>query len=324
MRVDPIKVGQLLKDLSIPFSENAEVFLHIKCPSCEKEKGYITKRKGVFSCWVCKDSGVFGSCERWLAKISQKPVSWIAEKIKKEYDGIAEENCELELSDEDDEEIMEESLELYRTVWPTDFFEIDSILSRAGRSYLEGRGISVDMAKKYGVKYSTYHKRVCFPIETSGVFLGYQGRLVGPEKGTIGGLEYRSAKYLTSKNVPRERAVMFHNRLEGSPHAIVAEGPIDAIKLDLCGGNIATIGKNISQGQIKLIQQSVVYLALDPDAYTEIVKNATLLQSIGKQVYVIQPPKDKKDFGECSYEESYRCFLEAKPFQDWNDSLELT
>jgi DNA primase len=121
---------------------------------------------------------------------------------------------------------------------------------------------------------------------------------------------------------------MFADRLIGSDHVVVCEGPIDAIKMHKAGGNVATMGKSIGAGQVKTLrdptrlsreQMSVlstsgvrkVYLALDPDAVKETARLAREMSDL--EVYVIRPPKGAKDIGELSLDEAHQCFLNAEP-----------
>ncbi len=65
---------------------------------------------------------------------------------------------------------------------------------------------------------------------------------------------------------------MFADRLNGSRHAVVAEGPVDALKAHLCGGNVSPMGKAVNPAQMGLILNAGVrdvYLGLDPDAADE-------------------------------------------------------
>jgi len=102
----------------------------------------------------------------------------------------------------------------------------------------------------------------------------------------------------------------------------VTEGPVDAIKFHLCGGNVASCGKIVSDKQLEVILESGVrkiYLALDPDAMPEMRE---LAKKVDIPVFVIKVPKEteerclrsgkKADFGECSYEEAANAFSNAE------------
>jgi DNA primase len=106
--------------------------------------------------------------------------------------------------------------------------------------------------------------------------------------------------------------LMFGDSLKGSPHAIVTEGPIDALHCARLKGAVAAMGKVISKGQVALILRSgvkKVYLALDPDAAAETKKLLSTLSDL--ECFLLEPPSGKKDMGECSEQEVYHAFLNA-------------
>jgi len=88
-------------------------------------------------------------------------------------------------------------------------------------------------------------------------------------------------------------------------HAFVAEGPITAIKGDLVGGNIATMGKSISGGQIEILRKAGVkrvYWAIDPDAVAELTRLCRETSSDFESFYV--PPMDGYgDHGDMSFDQ---------------------
>jgi DNA primase len=140
-----------------------------------------------------------------------------------------------------------------------------------------------------------------FPVTHNGKLYGWQERSI---RGDI---------KMTMKGFERDKALMFYDNLNDSKHAIVTEGPVDALKCDILGGSVCTMGKDIGDYQIKLIVTKVdkVYLALDPDASAE---KARLCKAIAdfKEVFIMTPPK--KDFGMCSEEEVIKSFEEAVPY----------
>jgi DNA primase len=168
---------------------------------------------------------------------------------------------------------------------------------------MEKRGIPVEVSAQYDLTYWASKQRVIFPIYLDGLVYGYQAR-------TIVNAE---PKILGSKGLKRDRLVMFSQRLTGD-HAVVCEGPIDALKAHLCGGNVATMGKAVSSKQIELLRSKGVrklYLALDPDAADETAK---LVRDNWQdfEVYQMEVPHPYKDFGEMSFGEVRDCFDAAK------------
>lgn len=307
---------ELVESSGLPCKQNSISFI-FKCPRCrKKDKLYIRKADGRFVCWVCAENSSFkGRAEFALAELLEKPISEIREAL---YEGIVpvETHLELKLIDFGSEEEMEE---VYLSIpWPLDYYPIEHPHSRRGVEYLEGRGISLDLAQKYNLRYCPKDRRVIFPVELDGVLLGWQARTVLPNKVfNEDGECFSVPKALTSKNLPKGKHLMFQDRLYGSSHAIICEGPIDAIKADLCGGNVATLGKAVSKEQINIIKQSgvqKVYIALDPDASIEARKLRDAFS--GLEVYRLLPAQGYGDLGEMSPEQVYQQFLNAPRFDN--------
>ena len=102
---------------------------------------------------------------------------------------------------------------------------------------------------------------------------------------------------------------MFQDRI--TDHVVLAEGPVDALKAHLCGGNVASLGKNVSSYQLDLIRQSGVkrlYLALDPDAFNE---SQAILKKMAYDLEIFAMVPQSGDLGGMSFEEVYRLYLEA-------------
>ena len=123
----------------------------------------------------------------------------------------------------------------------------------------------------------------------------------------------------------RETLVMFADNLIGSNFAIVAEGPVDAIKFEQVGGNICTMGKVVTDKQLDIIKSygiQKVYLALDDDALLE--KNL-VAEKLNLTTFRLSVPKSciercekigkKADFGECTFDEARQAFESAIPVE---------
>jgi hypothetical protein len=149
--------------------------------------------------------------------------------------------------------------------------------------------------------------------------VGYQYRTIDPIIVTRpDGSPVELLKTISSPDIPRDRCFMFSNRLIVD-HAILCEGPFDALKVHCCGGgNVASMGKKVSTQQIELLLKSGIkklYIGLDPDAADEI--NPILRRIGGVEGYLMELPcglgGTKVDLGSLSMEEARECFLAAKP-----------
>jgi hypothetical protein len=265
------------------FRENATSFV-FECPRCRKRKLYVSKTTGRFACMRCKDvEGFQGRPEYAFAEMLGVPVDAAKTALYGHSAGGGELFLDIELADPygfvDAPAEEPEADEPAEVAWPFDYYPIGDPRAKRGADYLAGRGVPAEVAARYGVRYSPEERSVVFPVESGGRLRGWQRRLVTPtswvdqETGEV----VEVPKSPTMSGMRRDRLLMFGDRLKGSEHAVVCEGPIDAIKADLCGGNVATMGKAASQFQLGLIRASGVrrvYLALDPDAADQMERAA--------------------------------------------------
>jgi len=311
----PEELKDLLERSGASFSQNAHSY-KLECPRCGKEdKLWILKHNGYFVCWSCKETDDFkGRCEYALTEILGVSVGDLRAKL---YEGGIPpgDTLDFDLRDFDGtDEFVNGPPLLQEVEWPLDTTPCTSRAGAKGYDYLISRGITPAMMDHYQIRYRPSQKRVLFPVIMNGKLYGWQGRAIYSTEGT------KIPKILTSEGMRREFMLMFHdnlmeNRVMRTPHAIICEGPVDALKATLCGGNVATMGKAVSKPQLELIRaQGIkkVYLALDPDAADEV---ARLAQDLGDlETYLLLPPMSKKDLGECTPEEVLAQFKKAQPF----------
>lgn len=308
---NPVVIKDLLDEAGCRYKQNSKSYI-LPCPKCRKnDKLYIRKMDGRFVCWYCSSvDGFQGSPEYALSLLTNLPIVVLREKLYGFSSVELSPSLDLQLRDFMDSEDEIEEPEPYTTMlsvtWPLTSFAIDSEQAIKGANYLQTRGIPTDVAAQYGIRYDIPSMRVLFPVEFQGALLGWQGRYIGNSE------EDNVPKALTSKGLSKNRIVMFADKLINSEHCILCEGPIDALKANLCGGNVATMGKAVSAVQLDFIRKrgvKKVYLALDPDAYREANK---LLKQLGDmEVYDMRPPDKYSDIGEMPMDEVYSLFKSA-------------
>lgn len=315
--VEPHVLAGFLRDVGLNPRQNSVSYI-FDCPRCGKSKKlYIRKRDGRFVCWFCRTSeeGFEGRAEYALAEILQISAKSIAAKLylqEEMPEGVFLDYSIEDWFDNDEEEEEAEGLRVLQ--WPLDYYPLDHPHAARGVKYLvEERGIPIDIAMEYGIRYAPAHRRVVFPVQSTGALYGWQERLVVPHRFWSEKDEVwkEVAKALSSKEIPRDRVLMFADRLRGSDHAVVCEGPIDGLKAHLCGGNVVTMGKGVSIRQMRLIRNSgihKVYLALDPDAGDEAERLA--LEFSDMEVYIMDP-RPYKDLGEMTMEAVLELFRSA-------------
>jgi hypothetical protein len=315
----PKALEKLLKDAGLSFKTGSNSFV-FTCPKChKKDKLYVRRKDGRFKCFFCANLNNFqGKPEFALRALTHLSLDEIRSKL---YGGISLATFAADFAfddiflDEDDEE----EIELLPSVtYPYGYKPITSPSCSRGLKYMLGRGITQRQLIKYGIYYSQLERRVIFPIATNGILNGWQARYIEDTTYISNGEIKNVPKITTSPNTPRDRLLMFHDGLYDSPHIVLCEGPVDALKCDLIGGNVATMGKIITHKQLQVVKSHTnirkIYLALDPDAFEEILK---LIHEFDESytVYWLQAPKPYKDLGEMSCEDVKELFLSTKPIQ---------
>jgi len=269
------------------------------CPRCgKKNKLYIRRSDGRFVCWYCaKIDGFEGRPEYALRELLGLPLEDLRFKLYGIGLSAGGSFIEFDLQDfwdDDEEDPTVDDDPLIPVTFPYHFYDLDHPFSKKGREYLEARGLPANLCREYDIRYSPIQRRVIFPVKMGGTLYGWQARTILP------GVE---PKILTSDDLPRDRALMFYDRLRGSPHAIIVEGPVDGLKCHLVGGNAVTMGKAVSRAQVRLVVESGVtrvYLGLDPDAAEE---TARLVRDLyGIDVYVLEPARGYEDLGDMPLE----------------------
>lgn len=312
------KLEEMIRDSGLAFKTRSKSWI-FTCPRCLKQdKLYIRRSDGRFVCWFCKNEGYQGRPEYALTDLLGQPVSSIqAQLYGSSAPGGLLFNPKLgdfcDIWDEDDVIELEESLETVE--WPLDYYPIEDWHSKRGLEYLEGRGITLDIAQEYGIRYCPQRRRVVFPVEVDKKLVGWQERLVVNHRHFDEDLAVwmESPKAITKSGMRRDSVLMYGDRIEGSDHVVLCEGPVDAIKAHLCCGNVATLGKAVSPKQVELIKNSgvkKVYLGLDPDAAKEMQRLSREFIMAGIECYDMRPAA--KDLGAMSLQEVYDLFLRAK------------
>lgn len=296
-----------------PKKENARSYI-FDCPACgSSERLYIEKSNGRSVCFRHKTPEcptVKSSLAKVLSLISEVPYETVKGELADEVSVVPGEK--LEISEPEIEKeytftipiqpILEKDL-------PFDMKPISDPFSKEGLDYLEGRGLHVAQLEHLRVAYSLYLRRVIFPVMQNNCIYGWQGRSIDKEE------------KLRMYNLPGEwkaKTLMFYDTTKVSPHIIVAEGAVSALKFGNVGGYVATMGKTISEVQVRMIIESDkkdIYLALDPDAIAEMedLTHKILTQTNNTvNIYLIKVPGHREDFGDCTYQECHEAFLEAQ------------
>jgi DNA primase len=291
--------------------------LILRCPNCGKEKLYVDKEHGNFICFS-GSCGIKGQAAKLVSLMKGIEYKDAVKELfgKKEY--LPQAIIDIGEFLEKEAEESPQSFVLPKIDLPKHFFKITDPKCEAGRSYLQSRGIDTGVADKYNITYSPIYERVIFPIMDMGGHdvVGYQGRAISKDV-------LKGARMLNNTGFRKGKTFMFLNLAANSEHIIVTEGPVDAIKFDRCGGNIASLGKDITNDQLEILNNMKadrVYWALDDDADNLIMEYSAALD---KKCFILKVPEScvkrceamnkKPDFGECSFEECVEAFNDAIP-----------
>jgi hypothetical protein len=316
---DAAILKQIIDQAGLKYDQTSVSYV-FNCPRCGgKKKLYVRKKDGRFVCWVCKEVDNYqGRPEYALADLLGRPIKVIQSRLYGGADIPVAVYLDVKLSDfyGDDEEVDADAHELTAVDYPFDYIPIDDPMAKRGADYLAGRGVPLWMASQYGIYFCPQKRRVVFPVQSQGKLYGWQERLIVNHQWLDeNGEEREVPKILSSTGIPREKTLMFADRLHGYDHAVLCEGPVDGIKAHLCGGNVVAMGKAVSPEQTRLLLNGGVrklYLALDPDAADEIRR---LVQGLNADVELYEMLAKgvgaKPDLGSMTFEEVHQLFLEA-------------
>lgn len=318
MTFDVNKFLELLSEAGHPgpIRRGPKKFLFV-CPACSKKAVKLSRNSGYWKCFYCRYiNQTEGRADKFLALALDIPERVAREQLY----GSDASTPTLHLPEIlFEEELDEDEIMLTRIEWDYHHRPIQDPKSARGVAYLESRGIPIDIAIQYGLRYSARERRVYFPVESNGRLVGWQGRSIlpntwtDPETGEV----KENLRLLSSPDLPRDSVLMFQDRIVDN-YAVLVEGPIDCIKAHLVGGNCASMGKIVTQGQLALLFQKGIkrlYLGLDPDAIEEVGRIARSMASI--EVMYIDMPKGFKDLGEMPLEMARDVILSSEKIHPW-------
>jgi hypothetical protein len=300
---NPTSLKTLVSNGSVSYRENAISYI-FSCPKCgKKNKLYIHKDEGFFCCFRCKEDGFKGRSEYALTELYSIPINELKERLYTTTDNKLEKFINLDLNSFFDYEESAEFVEpiLPETVLSPNFVDRHHPLFEKGYNYLiNERGLTEEHIHIYDIHYSPSEECVVFPVKINNIVVGWQLRHI------------KQNIKLTNTGLEKEKCLMFNDRLLNSDHCVLAEGPISSIKAHLCGGNVASMGKDVSETQLNIIKNRVskLYLALDPDATTVIDRICRSLHG-ELDVNLLMPADGYEDLGKMSQEQVFEQYKKA-------------
>lgn len=287
------------------------------CPKCSKtRKFYVRKSDGRSICFRCEN---FRGDGAWaLYQLFGVPFSEGRQILYGELPFERGSALDFEIVDhygEDDEEEFVRDLPSPRQ-WPLTAVTVEHAPPKAVE-YLASRGVSIDLADRYDIRWDGTQQRILFPVVVEGELLGWQGRFIHPTTVYTDRRKIEIPKVVSTEGLAGGRVLMFQDRLASADVAVLAEGPFDAIKADLVGGNVASMGKGVSAVQLQTIADAKVkrlYVALDRDA-TEDTMRVVREMAPKMETYLLEPPPHRSDLGDCTVEEVVQAVEEAEPIR---------
>ena len=261
------------------------------CPSCNsakaKKKLVIKIDTGQWHCWVCEIKG--GSVSSLLKKYYNKFYQeWLNKYERKEIRD--------RFLDDKIEEV--ERVELPEALNIDELVESSDPDAMAIVSYLEKRGIDIDIAYRYrvmGIINGRMKRRVLIPsFDGDGCLNYWTARSIDPDS---------KLRYVNPK-VDRRSIIFNEVDVDWAKEIVIVEGPFDLLK---AGDNaIALLGSTLSYESTlfkKIIENKTpVTLALDKDAILKSHKIAKSLYQYNINVKFIELDGDR-DVGDMSPDE---------------------
>ncbi len=272
-----------------------------KCPFCTHHKNKMeislrttSKRENFWHCWVCGAKG--------------KTILTLFKKIKAPQDKIAELNI-LIVPTKKEEHIDISVLEL-----PKEFISLSTqvedkiaqIEAKHALRFLKKRGITTDDIIKYNIgfcKEGKYEFRVIIPSYDENSKLNY-----------FIARDYKEPSLQKYKNPPASAkdVIGFELYINWDAPIILVEGMFDALTIKR---NVIPLFGKIIHGKLmeKLVKSSVdrIYIALDNDARRDALKQAEMLMSYGKEVYLVE--MEGKDANEIGFEQFLNTLEKTNP-----------
>ena len=280
--------------------ENEHIFF---CPFCNhyKPKLQINLVNQFWHCWVCDSKG--RKFYQLFKKLNATP-----SQLKELSDIVGEFFYSDEKSDK------EEVISLPKEYIPLWNDEAGSIIKKHALSYLNKRNISFGDIIKYQIGYcdeGLYSNRIIIPSYDENMKLNY----------FIARDFYSS--YSKYKNPPvSKNIIVFDSLINWNEPIILCEGVFDAISIKR--NAIPLLGKNIPRALLeKIINKNIdkVYLALDADARSEILKITEMFSKYNIDVFIIKLKEDT-DPSDIGFEEMLT-YLKNSKSSSFTDQIKM-
>jgi DNA primase len=168
------------------------------------------------------------------------------------------------------------------------------LLSERAKDYFKYRKLETSSWSKFSLGYSEKQDMVTVPVHSpDGMPVGFVGR-------SIEGKEFKN-----TPGLPKAKTLFNLHRVKTADRVYVVESSFDAIRLDQIGfPAIATLGANVSNTQIELLQKyfnNIIVIADNDEAGGNM--KTKIIEKLGSRVSVIKLDKQYKDIGDMADED---------------------
>lgn len=281
------QIKRVLSGAGIDVESEVDSDYIIFCPYHNNNRtpaGEIDKVNGTFYCFSCQK---IADLVEFVMHVSGRSYFESVRYIKNK-------ETEVDIAQEVNRQLVEQPKWVYFDESLVDTLNKQALDSQRAKDYFNGRLITLESIKKFKLGYSSNQDMVSIPVHThDGICVGFVARsVVGKEfKNTVG--------------LPKSKVLFNLNRVKTASRVYIVESSFDAIRLDQLGmPAVATLGANVSNSQIELLQKyfnDIIVIADNDEAGGNM--KSKIIEKLGSRVSVIQLDNQYKDIGDMKDED---------------------
>ena len=280
------QVKNVIANCDIDIVREEENWIAIFCPyhnNVRTSSAGINKEHGTFNCFSC---GTTATLEEFVMFVTGKTGLEALRFIDKEKQGINvlaflqdKLKAEPEYPEFDNELIIK--------------YNQEALINSRSIAYLKNRGITKQSVENFQIGYITEEDMICIPIHMP------NGRCVGLVQRSIEGKIFKN-----TPGLPKGKTLFNIHNNKMHDGIFIVESSFDAIRIEQAGGYaVATLGANISSGQLEIIKKyfnKVFVIGDNDDAGREMAKK--MIDKLPNVTRSVILPDGYKDVSEMEQE----------------------
>jgi DNA primase len=278
----PEQIKRVLTGAGLDIESEVDSDYIVFCPfhgNSRTPAGEVDKQTGIFFCFSCQH---VTDLPQLIMKVSNRTYFESVRFIKSKEQGSS-------VIDAVSKKLVERPPYLQYDQVLIKRLNQQALESPRAMRYYEGRLITEESVKKFGLGYSEKQDMVTIPVHSpDGMEVGFVGR-------SIEGKDFKN-----TPGMPKSKLLFNLHRVKSSSRVYVVESSFDAIRLDQCGfAAVATLGANVSSFQTDLLQKyfNSICVIADNDEAGGNMKDK-IVDRLGPRVTVIKIDKKYKDIGD--------------------------